>query len=389
MVNSYKITKLPSLTFGVGTINTLPDLIDKKSDNVVIITGNNTIERSQKLYNVLKQIRTNLKSVQHFKIAGEPSPSNINHIVQQTIGKNITVISLGGGSPIDAGKAVSAMIPLQEDVTDYLEVVGNKSHPGIKMPFIAVPTTSGTGSEVTANAVISKIGTHGFKRSLRHVNFVPDQVILDPELTIDCPSEVTAFSGMDAITQLIEAYVSFKANRFTDSLIEDAMKNIFNSLINAFHNGNNIQARSDMMYAAYISGIALANAGLGMVHGFASELGGRYSIPHGLVCARLAYPCHRLNIEKAIKENHTRSIQKYARLYHLVTGNQSEDMKDSALRFIKLFKETSNDLHLPGFGSYGISTSHLSEIAKKSGSKNNPVEITYEEKLELLKQCLH
>lgn len=389
MVNSFSLTKFPAMQFGIGTLKQLPNLVNNTTNSIVLITGTNTLNRSASIKESVNLLKKQTSSFYHFKISGEPSPGDINHIVKEISHKDVTVIAIGGGSVIDAGKAVSAMIPIGGDITQYLEVIGDKKHPGTKMPFFAIPTTSGTGSEATANAVISKVGKNGFKRSLRHVNFVPDHVILDPKLTTECPPSVTAYSGMDAITQLIEAYVSTRSNNYIGSLIEGAFKSIDKMLIRAVNNKNDIEARSALMYAAYISGIALANSGLGMVHGFASELGGRFKIPHGLVCAKLTAPCHKFNITKAMSLKNDGIIKKYGRLYNILTdtnscNNSIDDANALANRLIDLSKQ----LQIPNLSTYGIDQKHLTDIIKTSGIKNNPVDITDYEKQLLLQQCL-
>ena len=180
---------------------------------------------------------------------------------------------------MDAGKAISAMLTQEGSVKDYLEGVGHKHPSGNKVPFFAVPTTSGTGSEATKNAVLSEIGPNGYKKSLRHDHFVPDLAIVDPDLTLSCPPGLTAYSGMDAFTQLLEAYVSTKAHPFTDALCEKALELLSGSLLQAYQDGENIEAREAMSYAAWTSGIVLAQVGLGVVHGFASAVGGMFDNP--------------------------------------------------------------------------------------------------------------
>ena len=184
---------------------------------------------------------------------------------------------------MDAGKSISAMLTKTESIKEYLEGIGTKKHDGKKMPFVAVPTTSGTGSEATKNAVISEIGGRGFKKSLRHDNFVPDSVVIDPRLMISCPQNVTAASGMDVFSQLIEGYLSTNSSPMTDALALSGLRYIKEGLLKSYETGDDIDARGKVAYASYLSGVVLANAGLGTVHGFASPIGGYFDIPHGVV----------------------------------------------------------------------------------------------------------
>ena len=187
------------------------------------------------------------------------------------------VLSTGGGSVIDAGKAVSAMLRVEGSVAEYLEDVGTRKHPGTKVPFVAVPTTAGTGCEATRNAVLSRVGPDGFKKSLRHDNFLPDAAVVDPVLTLSCPPDITAACGLDALTQLLESFVSTKASVLTDVLALSGLEHIGNSLVPACTNsGQDIDMRANLSYAALMSGITLTSAGLGTVHGFASSIGGLF-----------------------------------------------------------------------------------------------------------------
>ena len=227
------------------------------------------------------------------------SPGLIDSVVRESSDKKYDlVVAIGGGSVIDAGKAISAMMYKTDSLTDFLEVVGHKEHPGTKLPFIAVPTTSGTGSEATKNSVISEVGKEGFKRSLRHDNIVPDIALVDPELTLSCSPEITAASGMDCFTQLTEAYISDKSNQYTDALAIEGLRSVKASLVKSYIDGGDIEARTGMSFAALTSGICLANAGLGVVHGFASSVGGMYNIPHGLVCGTLMAVSNKINVRE-------------------------------------------------------------------------------------------
>ncbi|MBN2188188.1 MAG: iron-containing alcohol dehydrogenase, partial [Chitinispirillaceae bacterium] len=263
------------------------------------------------------------------EIHGEPSPEVVDAAVMKYGKSGIeAVIAIGGGSVIDAGKAISAMLPAGGPVADYLEGIGRKTHPGTKVPFIAVPTTAGTGSEASANAVLSRIGADGFKKSLRHENFSPDVALVDPELALSCPSPVTAACGMDAFTQLLEAYVSPRASPVTDALVENALTYVRGCLVAAAGGGaGNIAIRSGMAYAALVSGIALANAGLGVVHGIASPLGGHFTIPHGVVCGTLIGKAVEITVASLEKNDPGHSaLAKYARAGAIVSDKKSDSV---------------------------------------------------------------
>ena len=197
------------------------------------------------------------------------------------------VIAFGGGSAIDAGKAIAALLANGGELTDYLEVIGKGQplrHPSV--PFIAVPTTAGTGSEVTRNAVLAS-AEHQVKVSMRSPLMLPRLAVVDPELTLELPPAVTASTGLDALTQLIEPYVSIRANPLTDGFCLEGLRRVSRSLRRAYHAGRDITAREDMSLASLLGGLALANAGLGVVHGFAAPVGGMFHAPHGAICAAL------------------------------------------------------------------------------------------------------
>jgi len=222
------------LQFGPGKIDQLPKLARFYGKNLLLITGAKSFQESDQWPQLLKQLKKKSINIFQAMVTTEPSPLIIDEIVTRYQDQKIGVIAaIGGGSVIDAGKAVAAMMTKEESIIEYLEVVGNRSHDGKKVPFIALPTTSGTGSEGTKNAVISQVGENGFKLSLRHDNFVPDIAIIDPELTLNCPPKTTAACGMDALTQLLESLVSTQASIMTDSLALGALGILGDSLINA------------------------------------------------------------------------------------------------------------------------------------------------------------
>ncbi len=378
MVKPFRFARIPRIIFRCGGLSELPGIIETMGVRIIFVTGESSFissPRADFLFSELAKKRINWKIV---KIPGEPSPEMIDKAVREFSGEKADlVVAAGGGSVIDAGKAVSAMLYRHEPVTEYLEGVGSKQHPGTKIPFIALPTTAGTGSEATKNAVISRIGAGGFKRSLRHDNFVPDIAIIDPELTAGCPPDLTAASGMDCFTQLAEAYLSVQACEYTDALALEGLKALKVSLKECYTNGENIMARSGMAFAALTSGICLANAGLGVIHGFASSIGGMYNIPHGVICGTLMAAANEVNVRELKKESsYSKAIEKYVHLGKLFleeTGKTDDYYIDG---FVRYLYDLSDDLHLPGLRSAGVDEQNIGLICSLTENKNNPVRLS-------------
>ncbi len=314
MVNSFQFSRLPLIYFGNGKISGLPEIIRRFGATIILVTGKRSFLDSDIARILLQELEQAGIKYHSALITGEPSPEIIDYTVKRLNKEPVNaVVAIGGGSVIDAGKAISAMMHTTGSLQDFLEGVGTKDYSGVKIPFIAVPTTSGTGSEATKNAVISRIGKNGFKRSLRHDNLVPDIALVDPGLTTSCPPEITAASGMDCFTQLTEAYLSDKSCEYTDALALEGIKAVKSSLTQAFVNGQDIEARTGMSFAALTSGICLANAGLGVVHGFASSIGGMYNIPHGLVCGTLMASSNEVIVARLRhKNNNLQALRKYS-----------------------------------------------------------------------------
>jgi alcohol dehydrogenase class IV len=260
---SFTLAKLPALYFGNGAINRLDKLIPAYGSLALVVTGGESYEKTGLKKTVEVLLKSAGFSAIHYPVSSEPSPIVIDRGVEICWGHDIDlVIAIGGGSVLDAGKAIAAMLTESGSVKSFLEDVGTQKPSGKRLPLIAIPTTAGTGSEATKNAVISEIGKQGFKKSLRHNNYVPDIAIVDPALTHSCPLELTAYSGMDAFTQLLESYLSVKANPVTDALALSGIEVVSRSLKKAYHNCTDSNARAGMAYAAYLSGITLTNAGL-------------------------------------------------------------------------------------------------------------------------------
>ena len=385
MVSPFQFAKIPAIYFKSGIIARLPEFVKKHGSRLIIVTGIRSFLETFQAERLFADLKKDGAVWKHISIGSEPTPELIDNAVSQTADlKPDLVVGIGGGSVLDAGKAVSAMLYMNDSVKEFLEVTGTKTHPGTKIPYIAVPTTSGTGSEATKNAVISKTGPDGFKRSLRHDNFVPEIALVDPELSIGCPPGITAASGMDCFTQLTEAFLSDKSNSYTDALAFEGLKAIKSSLLRSCKDGNDREARAGMSFAALTSGICLANAGLGVVHGFASSMGARYDIPHGIICGTLMASANEINIRILRREKNNEALSKYASLGRLFLDRKEGSDAYFTDGFIDYLYMLSEEIKLPGLKSSGADEIDFNDIVKNTDCKNNPVKLSDEELLEIL-----
>jgi alcohol dehydrogenase class IV len=390
MVKPFQFSRLPRIYFKSGLIAKLPSFVHEYGNRIVLVTGKSSFLGSAHALELFEALKKEGIAYFVLPVTGEPSPEIIDSATSAFRTEKIDLVAgIGGGSVIDSGKAISAMMDRSESVVEFLEGIGNKEHPGTKLPYIAIPTTAGTGSEATKNAVISRIGKNGFKKSLRHNNFVPDIALVDPELTLRCPKDITASSGMDCFTQLIEAYLSDKSNDYTDALAIEGLKAIKASLIRSYNNSEDIEARTGMSFAALTSGICLANAGLGVVHGFASSIGGMFDIPHGLICGTLMAKSNEINIRELRKndKNHV-ALKKYAILGKLFIDKRGHSEVYYTDGFVNYLHNLTNDLKLPGLRKSGLDEKNVSIVCSITEIKNNPVKLAFENLVEILLKSL-
>ena len=387
MTDSFQFSSLPKIIFGSGKRNELAAEVNSRGNRVLLLTGSSSVHNSGHGEEIITALKAANLELEHEVIAHEPSPSLIDQIVEKYRPSGIqVVVAVGGGSVMDAGKAISAMIPVEGSIRNYLEGVGEKKHPGLKIPFIAMPTTSGTGSEVTKNAVISEVGEEGFKKSLRHDNFIPELAIIDPEMMLSCPAKLTAASGMDAFSQLLESYLSTKANAMTDALALQGLKQIKKYLLRAFLEGEkNLEARSGMALAAMFSGITLAHAGLGLVHGFASPLGGFYYIPHGVACGSLMAPVFTTTIDNLLDQPEHPAIKKL-----IIISKVFADFKyKQDMEYLQAFKEKlihiTSLLEMPLLSDYGLKKEGIQKVVDCTSHKYHAVKLTNEQMVNALK----
>lgn len=394
MIPSFSIARLPRIEFGAGVFKTLPDVIARFGSRVLVVTGAHSFIQTHHWPFLLDQLEHRSMYWQHCKIAEEPSPVLIDQFVKTYADDPFDVVlGIGGGSALDAAKAIAGLLKVQHSVMDYLEGVGPElSYEGPTVPFIAVPTTAGTGSEATKNAVLSMTGTHGFKKSFRHDKLVAEYAIIDPDLLASCPSHVVAANGMDALTQLLESYVSLKSNAFTDALAISGLQAVRQSLIPLYQQTGPLdQHRANMAYAALLSGITLAQIGLGSVHGLASPLGAFYPISHGVVCGTLVASATYINIHSMLaRQPDNPGLAKYAKIAEVLCQQSFSTSTAAYAALTDLLLQWTDELALPRLSNYGLNESGLDRViahCRGSSMKTNPIVLTDEEiKLILLER---
>lgn len=391
MENGWEFGRSPRVVFGPGAFRRLGEEAASLGRRVLLVTGVSSLRRSGRLGELLRELSRRSLEVHRLEVHGEPSPETVDFAVLGHRGKGIDlVVAVGGGSVLDTGKAVAAMLPLGGPVEDYLEGVGKASHPGKRLPFIAVPTTAGTGSEATNNAVISRVGKDGFKKSLRHPSLFPDLAIVDPELTLTCSPDLTAACGMDALTQLLEAYLSPRSGPLTDALALSGMGKIREGLLAAYRQGSNLEARAAMSYASLVSGMAISSSGVGLVHGFASAIGGRFPIPHGVICGTLLAAVTRANVEALLSRpwEPGKYLVKYAKAGEVLSGKMAKDVREGCRLLLETLEGWTEELGLPRLGAYGVEVEDLRALARETSLKDNPVNIDQEERFTILTRRL-
>jgi len=381
----FSIARLPRIEFGAGSTASIPDLAARYGSHLLVVTGSHSFVDSDAWVRLSRTLAQRKFIWQLLHVAGEPSPALVDDTVRNLRSSHVDcVLGIGGGSALDAAKAIAGLLRPGNSVLDHLEGVGPElPYQGPATPFIAVPTTAGTGSEATKNAVLSVQGSDGFKKSFRDDQLVADYAIIDPDLLATCPPAVLAANGMDAFTQLLESYVSSKANPFTDALALSGMAAVRDALL-PWYEGSGDQAahRANMAYAALLSGITLAQVGLGSVHGLASPLGAFFPIPHGVVCGTLVAEATRVNL-MALREREPLhpALARYAEVGRLMTGNELTDW-EAQTALVELLEEWTRRLDLPHLGTYGVAevdVAHIVANSRGASMKTNPIVLTDQE----------
>ncbi|MCU1329536.1 MAG: iron-containing alcohol dehydrogenase [Bryobacterales bacterium] len=363
--------------FGPGVVAELPKMALAYGRRAFVVTGKDRIRRA----GIIAELEGAGFHCTLYGVAGEPTVTVAvdGGAAARLAGSNV-VIAIGGGSVIDAGKAIAAFATNEGDPLEFLEVIG-RGRPlrAAPLPFIAVPTTAGTGSEVTRNAVLGS-PEHGVKVSLRSASMLPAIALIDPVLTLTLPPDLSASTGLDTLTQLIEPFVSIRANPLTDAICREGIPIAARCLPAVCRNGRDAESRAGMSYASVLGGMALANAGLGVVHGFAAPIGGMFDAPHGAVCAAILPHGVAANVA-ALRERDPESeaLVRYAEVARILTGDTTAEAEACAAWLKALVK----DLQVPGLSRYGISLADsdavVSKASKASSMKANPLPLTDDE----------
>lgn len=365
------------IIFGAGTLNKLAEIAPETGSKALIVLGGGSLRNNgvvDKLSSLLK--KSGIEICFYEGINGEPEVETIDKGVDIALKNDVDlVIGMGGGSVIDTAKAISGIVTNGGSVLEYLEGVGTgREITKDSLPYIAIPTTSGTGAEVTKNSVILS-RKQKFKKSIRSFKLIPDIALVDPELTMGVPPNITAYCGMDALTQLIEPYTSKKAKPFTDALSIYGIPFIARSLLKAVRDGSNLQARTDMALGSLLSGCALANSGLGAAHGIAASLGANFGISHGLACGILLPHVMEINMKA--------ETGKFANIGEALTGMHFNDKKRAAEAGVEFVRKLAEDIGIPAnLKNFGITREDIPSIAKGSRGSSlsgNPVDLTDEE----------
>jgi alcohol dehydrogenase class IV len=382
----FEFSTATRIVFGAGALREAGAIAKAFGKRALVVTGRDT-KRAGPLLKILHEAGV---SAAIFSVAVEPEISTIEQGLALAKSENCElVIGFGGGSALDAAKAIAAMLANSGDLLDYVEIIGRgRALTKPSVPFIAIPTTAGTGTEVTLNAVLAS-PQHKVKISLRSPLMLAKVALVDPELTRDLPPALTASTGLDALTQLIEPFVCSRANPMTDGLCVEGLRRAARSLRVAFNDGQNKAAREDMAVASLFGGLALANAGLGAVHGFAGPIGGSFPAPHGAICAALLPHVMNTNIRALCQRAPDgEALRRYDEVARLLAGGVPATAHDG----VEWVRQLVGDLKIPRLGTYGIKPEHIAGLVQKStqasSMKANPIALATGELAETLRQAL-
>jgi alcohol dehydrogenase class IV len=374
------------ILFGPGTVAEAAPIAASLGQHPLVVTG----REPSRAASLLDGLESHSLEPLAFAVAGEPTVGTVAEGTALARAADCDlVIAIGGGSALDAGKAIAMLLANGGEPLDYLEVIG-RGQPITRpsLPLVAIPTTAGTGTEVTRNAVLGS-PEHGVKVSLRSSLMLPTVAIVDPELTYGLLPAITASTGLDALAQCVEPFVSRKANPLVDAVAREGMVRAARSLRRAYENGGDVVAREDMAVASLMGGLSLANAGLGAVHGFAGPIGGSFRAPHGAICARLLPLVMATNVAALqAREPDSAVLARYDEIARLLTGQPGATVADG----VRWVEELVGALHIPSLGTYGVTEADFPQIVansqRASSMQGNPIRLSDEELAAILYEAL-
>jgi len=379
---TFEFATASRILFGEGVLNSVSALASELGNRILVVSGGSPV-RSEPLLALLEEQRLPVSTL---SVIGEPTAAAALEGTEQARDYGVDlVIGMGGGSVIDAAKAIAALLTNSGDPFNYLEIIGHgRPLADPAAPLVAIPTTAGTGAEVTRNAVLTA-PEQGVKVSLRHRSMLPRIALIDPVLTYTVPPAITASTGLDALTQCLEPFVSHLATPLTDGFCREGMRCAARSLRRVFHAGSDIEARRDMALASLCGGLALSNAKLGAVHGLAAPIGGMFNAPHGAVCARLLPFVMETNVRALEERTPTApALARYREVAAILTGDATAEVADG----IAWIRALSDELAMPGLTDYGLTRSRVAAIVDKamlsSSIQGNPIPLTKVELTALL-----
>jgi alcohol dehydrogenase len=389
---TFNVGRLPRIEFGHGSVSRLVPAIAAYGQSVLLVSGGRSLTTGRHWEGIIAGLDEVGIRWWHCRVDQEPTAAFVDNAVQRYARQDVAVVvGIGGGSALDAAKAIAGLLRMRGSVLDYLEGVGaGLSYQGPAVPLIAVPTTAGTGSEMTRNAVL---GAQGFKKSFRDERLVAELALIDPDLLASCPPAIIAANGMDALTQLLESRVSLRVNRLMSVLADDGLRAVRDGLLPWYEQGPSATGPAALMaYAAFVSGVTLAHVGLGSVHGLAAPLGALYPIPHGVACGALLAEATAVNIHALQRrEPDSPALPAYVHCAELLYQRHFRRPDDGLEALVTLLRDWRQRLAIPGLARFGVSADDLEQViagARGNSMKTNPVTLTDDELGELLRRCL-
>ncbi|MDC7241730.1 MAG: iron-containing alcohol dehydrogenase [Spirochaetales bacterium] len=374
------------IIFGMDRSSEVVPHLKKLGGKILFLSGRG-IRNSEKWVSFVHSLESEGVEYIHETVSGEPSPEVVDSICDSVKGEKIAgVMALGGGSVLDAGKAAAAMLTEEGSVMEYLEGVGSKEPSGSTLPFFALPTTAGTGSECTKNAVISSPGREGFKKSLRHDHYIPALAVVDPGWLKTLSPSVMASCGMDAFSQLLESYISTGASPVSDALARQGLLGFINSFNTLLEGRASDEDYGAIALGSCLSGLTLANAGLGTVHGIAGVIGGLTELPHGTACGLLLPGVMKKTFSALAETDPNAPVLEKIRILMVLSGESPADGIAAAGMLTEKLEEWGRLAALPSLGRMGFPEELIEKAAADSGNKNNPYAFSREERFKLIRE---